>query len=286
MGRSRGVKTKYTMAAKFIEEQLSIVNKESKVVPFILNNIQSYFVANASGRDVILKSRQMGFSSFILGAFTKDFILRENCLSVVLADKAENAQDLLARVKSYIKSYEDQNMIKIPLKYNSKFELVNAANNSRYIIGTAENEEFGRSKTIFNLHLSEAAFFKNFDKILASAGTALVPDGKFVIETTANGFNRFKAFWDKSIGGGSGFKPHFFAASQFYDPDFLALEKKRLGRSFMQEYPETAEESFLTSGDCFFEPVFINEYMNKYSRNPIEFQFGEKAIDYFYKQYV
>lgn len=266
-------KTKYTLGAKFIEDQLSIVNKEGKEIPFILNNIQAKFVSQATGRDVILKARQMGFSSFILAAFTKDFILKENSLSVVLADRADNAQDLLARVKYYIRAYENKNNIKVPLKYNSKFELQNALNGSRYIIGTAENEEFGRSKTIFNLHLSEAAFYKNFSKILASAGTALVPEGKFVIETTANGFNDFKEFWDKSAINETGFKTHFFSGTDFYSAQHLESEKQRLGRLFIQEYPSTAEEAFLTSGDCYFEPIFVNEYAKQYNRKTLPFQF-------------
>ena len=117
MMKGKNSKTKYTLGAKFIEDQLSIVNKDSKETPFILNNIQAKFVKQATGRDVILKARQMGFSSFILAAFTKDFILKENSLSVVLADKADNAQDLLARVKYYIKAYENKNNIKYD-KYN------------------------------------------------------------------------------------------------------------------------------------------------------------------------
>lgn len=269
------MKSKYISNARFIEDQLSIVNKDGKEIPFILNNIQSKFIGQATGRDVILKARQMGFSSFILAAFTKDFLLKENSLSVVLADKADNAQDLLARVKYYIKAYEIKNNIKVPLKYNSKYELQNAVNNARYIIGTAENEEFGRSKTIFNLHLSEAAFYKNFDKILASAGTALVPEGKFVIETTANGFNSFKEFWDKTSINETGFKAHFFSGIEFYSAEYLESEKKRLGRLFIQEYPETPEEAFLTSGDCYFEPIFVNEYAKEYNRKTIEFQFND-----------
>lgn len=143
----------YEKSALFIEDNLTIINKEGKEIPFVLNDMQNKFVAEASGKDIILKGRQMGFSSFILGAFTKDFIFTENSLSVVIADIADNAQDLLARVKHYIRSFEQKNNTKVPLKYNSKYELQNAYNNARYIIGTAENTEFGRSKTITNLHM-------------------------------------------------------------------------------------------------------------------------------------
>lgn len=258
----------YTKSALFIEDELTIIDKTATEVPFKLNPIQSKFVEVATGKDIILKARQQGFSSFILGAFTKDFIFKENSLSVVLADIADNAQDLLARVKHYIAAFERANNTKVPLKYNSKYELQNAYNNARYIIGTAENTEFGRSKTITNLHMSEAAFYKHFRKLHASAGTALVPNGRFIIETTANGFNEFKTFWDESELGLTGFTPHFFKASDFYPQDFLDREKQRLGRLFDQEYPETAEQAFLTSGEQYFNQDSLRELL-KMTKEPL-----------------
>lgn len=248
---------------RFIENELTIIDKSGAEVPFILNTIQNKFVENSTGRDVILKARQQGFSSFTLGAFTADFLLKENSLSVVVADNANNAQDLLSRVKWYIKAYEQKNNIKVPLKYNSKYELANAAIGSRYIIGTAENAEFGRSKTITNLHLSEAAFFPHFLKLLASAGSAVVPTGKFIVETTANGFNEFKKWWDESQVGDTGFKPHFFKASDFYSQDFLASERKRLGRLYDQEYPESPQSAFITSGVQYFDQDALRKYLSK-----------------------
>lgn len=251
----------YTGPARFIEDHLTIIDKTGTEIPFRLNAIQQKFVEEATGKDIILKARQQGFSSFILGAFTKDFLLKENSLSVVIADIADNAQDLLARVKHYIKSFEEKNQTKVDLKYNSKYELQNAVNNARYIIGTAENTEFGRSKTITNLHMSEAAFYKHFDKLLASAGTALVPDGRFVIETTANGFNTFKTFYNESELGETPFKAHFYRAEDFYDPDFLAGEQKRLGRLYPQEYPSSSLEAFITSGEGYFDSTALQAYL-------------------------
>jgi len=251
----------YEKSALFIEDNLTIINKEGKEIPFVLNDMQQKFVAEASGKDIILKGRQMGFSSFILGAFTKDFIFTENSLSVVIADIADNAQDLLARVKHYIKAFEQSNNVKVPLKYNSKYELQNAATNARYIIGTAENTEFGRSKTITNLHMSEAAFYKHFRKLQAGAGTALIPTGRFVIETTANGFNDFKTFYNESELGDTDFKAHFYASQDFYSPEHLAKEKKRLGRLFDQEHPSTPEIAFITSGETYFDTEAMRHFL-------------------------
>jgi hypothetical protein len=258
----------YEKSALFIEDNLKIIDKNSKEVPFQLNAMQKKFVADATGKDIILKGRQMGFSSFILGAFTKDFIFTDNSLSVVLADIADNSQDLLARVKQYIKSFEEKNNVKVPLKYNSKYELQNAFNNARYIIGTAENTEFGRSKTITNLHMSEAAFYKHFRKLHASAGTALTPTGRFVIETTANGFGEFKEFWDESVLGETGFTPHFYTSHGFYPPEFIESERKRLGRLFDQEHPSTPEIAFITSGELYFNTDSLRWYLAQ-TKEPI-----------------
>jgi hypothetical protein len=251
----------YENYERFIEARLTIVDKKQAEVPFVLNPIQKKFVRDATGKDIILKARQQGFSSFVLAAFTADFLLKENSLSVVVADITENANDLLARVKWYLKSYEHKTGAKVPLKYNSKRELHNGANNARYIIGTAENIDFGRSKTITNLHLSEPAFYPHFRALLASVSSAVVPDGKQVIETTANGFGEFKTFWDESTLDLTGYKPHFYPAQDFYDEAFLEERKKALGRLYRQEFPATALEAFITSGESYFSQEAMEDYL-------------------------
>ncbi len=253
---------------KFIESRLHIVNKKGEDVPFLLNKPQKIFVEKATGKDILLKARQEGFSSLIGGIFTADFLLDTNSHSVVIADVKDNAIGLLDKVKYYIDSYEKRTGMKIPLKYNSRYELVNEVINSKYQVGTAENVEFGRSKTIKNLHMSEAAFYKHFKKLLASAQQAVREDGRTTIETTANGFNEFKEFWDQSSLGETGFNPLFFAASLFYSQEFLDKKRKELGDLFPQEYPETAEEAFITSGRPYFDKLSMQWYLHN-ARDPI-----------------
>lgn len=250
----------YKKYEKFIENRLDIIDKNGQIVPFIPNVPQRMFSELATGKDIILKARQEGFSSFVGGIYTADFILDENSHSVVLADVSDNAIGLLDKVKFYLQSYEHRTGMKIPLKYNSKYEMVNEVTNSKYQIGTAENAEFGRSKTIKNLHMSEAAFYKNFRKLLASALQAVRPDGRAVIETTANGFNEFKEFWDESEQNETGFNPLFFPASLFYEQEFLEKKKKELGRLFPQEYPETPIEAFIASGEMYFDKLALQSY--------------------------
>jgi len=254
----------------FIEHRLSIVNKSSEEVPFILNTIQDKFlIQDYSPWIAILKARQQGFSSLILAMFTADFILKDNSRSVIIADIADNAMELLDRVKRFLKSYEERMGLKIPLKYNSRYELFNESTNARYTIGTADNYDFGRSKTITNLHLSEFAFYQNSEKILASALQAVVPDGRAIIETTANGFNFFKNFWNECERGERTFKPLFYPASAFYSPEFLERKKQELKQLFDQEYPESAEMAFITSGDSYFDKQALQVYL-KNVKEPIQ----------------
>ena len=253
----------------FIEENLTIIDKTGIEVPFILNKAQNYVVDNGTGKDFVLKARQEGISAFELAVFSGDFILVPNSTSVVVADNSDNAQGLLERVKWYIGSYERTNNIKIPLKYNSKYELHNAANNAKYIIGTAQNVEVGRSKTIKNCHLSEALFYPQFRKLLASILQSVVPNGKVMIESTANGFNEGKTYWDETVAGNTGFNPIFLPGSYMYTQEFLETKKRELGTLFPQEYPETPQEAFITSGQQYFNREALQRYLQRVKK-PME----------------
>lgn len=261
---------------KFIEDTFTIVNKEGKRVPFLLNPIQRDYSEKAGNKDIILKARQQGFSSVILARFAVDFLLKDNSYSVVIADSTENAQALLDRVKQFIEDYCEK--FDIPkeklLKYNSRRELVNQAIGSHYIIGTAGRHSFGRSKTITNLHFSEAAFYKDFEKLLAGALQAVVPTGYTIIETTANGFNLFKTLWDGAQTGDNNFTPLFFNAKDFYTQEFLQMKQKELGRLYEQEYPDSPEVAFITSGDCYFDTEALRKILD-YAKmlKPIRQQF-------------
>lgn len=248
----------------WIEDNLTIVDKSGQVVPFVLNPVQSKYIEHDStGRDIVLKARQQGFSSLILARFTADFLLKENSQSVVVADVSDNAVALLERVKFYIQAWEEKSGLKVPLKYNSRYELFNSLMNSKYTIGTAENTEFGRSRTITNLHLSEAAFYRYFDKILSGALQAVVPDGYVAIETTANGFNEFRKYWFESKAGETGFSALFYPASEFYDAGFLEQKKRELKGQYVQEYPESDLEAFIASGQMYFDTNALSGYMGR-----------------------
>jgi len=251
----------------FMEDNFRIIDKNQQEVPLRLNNIQNHWIDIQALRKIELKARQQGFTTIISAKKATKFILLPNRYIVTIADNADNAMGILERVKFMLRSYEEINNVKVPLKYNSKYELFNEEKNSHWIIGSAENLDVGRSKTITDLHISEAAFARDIKRLLAGVLQAVVPDGEVDIETTANGFNEFKEIWDLANLGENNLTPLFYKASDFYDPEFLAIKKKELGHYYDQEYPETAEEAFLTSGDLYFDPYALKYYLAN-AKNP------------------
>jgi hypothetical protein len=147
--------------------------------------------------------------------------------------------------------------------------LVNAQKNSTFYIGAAGSKSFGRGDTLTNLHLSEFAFYPDSEKLLASVLQAVVPGGRVVIESTANGSNYFKDFWDKTKRNETGFTGHFFG-NDFYSQEFLSQKRQELGDDlFHQEYPQTDIQSFILSGDCFFDKKKLSHYLEQV-KQPID----------------
>lgn len=251
-----------------IEGEFDIVNKRSEDIPFTLNKAQEDFVSNMTGRDIILKARQLGFSSLILAILTIDFILEDNQRCVVMSHETDATQRLMDRVKFYVNCFERKNNTKLNLRYNSRSEMVNEGNGSSFYIGTAESRSFGRGDTITSLHLSEFAFYPDPEKILAGVMQAVIPTGKVFIESTANGFNFFKGFWDEAKNGNRPFKAHFYNPTWEYDEVFLANKKAELGRFYEQEYPMTDSEAFLTSGNLYFDSESLKWYLDN-AKDPI-----------------
>lgn len=253
---------------KAIEENFTIIDKDKKEVPFILNKAQDHFLKNLTERNVILKARKMGFSSVLLAVACVKFLMGENerCVSMSFDKEASSKQ--LDRAKHFIKSYERINKVKVNMKYNSKTELVRdgiredgTTFTNALRVGTAKSTGFGRGDDITFLHLTEVSLADHLDQLLAGVGEAVVNNAIISLETTANGYNEFKTFWDEAMAGQRGYKAMFYSPEWEYDKDFLARKKANLGRLFEQEYPMTPEQAFIASGNQFFDREALQDYI-------------------------
>lgn len=267
--------------SRWMAERLTIVDKHKVQVPFVQQPAQDDFLYHMSlyYSILILKARKMGFSSTALGVATKKFLLGQNEKCVSMSFDATASGKQLARVKHYIKSYERITDSKVPFKYNSKTELAwegreenghggyNHYQNTLQV-GTARSTSFGRGDDITFLHLTEVGFVDDIEVLLAGVGEACLPGSHKILETTANGFNSYKKKWDDTMLNKSGFAGLFYSPEWEYSPEYLKEKAENLGRLFIQEYPPTPQEAFLTSGLGFFDNLSLRDLLQR-TRQPI-----------------
>lgn len=255
---------------RFIEENFTIIDKDKQEVPFVLNKAQIHFIENLTERNVILKARKMGFSSVLLAIACVKFILGENERCVSMSFDKEASIKQLERAKHFIKSYERKNNKKIPMKYASKNELVwegkrddETTYTNALRIGTAKSTGFGRGDDITFLHLTEVSLADHLDQLLAGVGEAVVRNTIISLETTANGYNEFKTFWDEASAGARNYNALFYSPEWEYDTEFLDKKRAELGRLFDQEFPMTPELAFIASGNLYFDRDALQDYLKQ-----------------------
>lgn len=250
----------------FIEQYFAVLDAKTQVpIPFKLNPVQAKYYEiiqtehpNMEGiRDIVLKARQEGMSSFVLALFTVDFLMMPYSVSICISHRKDSTDLLFKKVKFYIDSYCQKAGIdpKSILKTDNKNTIENAQNNAVFYIGTAGAKVGGRGGSARNILFSECAFFQDTELITAQEivlGTAQqVPQGRgmIFIESTANGLgNYYQKTWEQASRGESAYKPRFFGWEEFYPKAWIEEKRKEFPNEamFMQEYPRcvTGETRF------------------------------------------
>ena len=253
---------------KFMENEFTIIDKKRDEVPFRLNKAQEHFLHNLTPLNNVLKNRKQGISSVSLGIAVTKFLMGKNerCVSVSFIDSSAHQQ--LQRAKHFLESYQRINGVRMPLKYDNKSEWVYAPTDEQgnvlytntLRVGSAKSKSFGRGDDITFLHITEAAFAGDLESLLSGIGEAVTTDAITILETTANGYDQFKAHWDATEAGLTTYKNFFYDPFWTYTKEFVEAKRANLGRLGAQEYPYTAKEAFLTSGLPYFEHLAMMEY--------------------------
>jgi hypothetical protein len=289
-------------AKKYIEKFLKIRDKESRILGLRLNKPQMKLYTalrkqNGEGkpmRAIVLKARQMGFSTLTEAIIFKRTATAYNVTSAIVTHEDKATANLFEMSKRYYRYLPD--ILKPRLKASNAREVVfddkkGAGLGSRIKCFTAGGEGIGRSDTIQNLHISELAFWPGDKADVLTGILQSVPNSEnsmVVIESTANGYDYFKKIWDMSVAGENDFTPVFCAWWEL--PEYRAKntikeltdEEKRLKADykldleqlswrrwciasncggdearFKQEYPSNPHEAFIYSGSCVFDKTAL-----------------------------
>ena len=231
------------VAMDYIENCLKIKTKSGTVVPFRLNDAQRKLYAVAKRQQdagkpvrlIILKARQLGFSTLTEGLIFHACATRKNVNALIVAHREDATANLFrmsklfydelpAPVKPMLRASNAQELVfENPSKLRSERE-ARPGLRSRIRCATAGGRGIGRSDTLQCVHLSEYAFWPDGADGKASTLAGILqavpslPGTMVVIESTANGFEDFKERWDAAVAGENDFEPVFFA--WFENPDY------------------------------------------------------------------
>ena len=198
----------------FIENLIKIVDKRGNLVPFKLNEMQEDFYKHIVNEKYtnLLKSRQVGGSVLAMAFAIWVSVTQPNSTCLLMSYSMDSASGIFEKLKQMYFSIPD--VIRPKLTNNSKREL-RLENGSRIITATCGNNDVARGLTLKFAHLSEVGFMKEtLPKQLLAIEQALVPNGKIILESTANGYNHYADLWQKSNGGENMYSPYF---ANWYD---------------------------------------------------------------------
>lgn len=284
-------------ARTYIERFLKIRTKEGAVVPLVLNRpqerlynaIQKQWRAGKPVRIIILKARQMGFSTLTEAIIFFLTVTAKYVESMIVAHKDEATANLFRMSKRFYDelppalrpmqraSNAQELLFDRPAKYKGEAQGLG----SRIRCATAGGSGVGRSYTLKCLHLSEFAFWPGDKRETFSGLVQAVPDRPgtvIIIESTANGYDEFKKMWDDAVqaerDGTDGFTPIFFAWFEMEEyrrtplPGFKRTpEEQELAETFGLDDEQLAWRRWCISVNCGGD---VNLFHQEYPSTPDE----------------
>lgn len=164
-----------------------ITDKTGKEVKFVPNTAQLEFLENVHSQNIILKARQLGFTTLCCLIYLDAAVFNKNTRAAIIAHKLDDAKVILRdKVKFPFDHLPEELKGRLKTKQNSA-DTLTLANNSSIRVTTS-----GRSGTLQYLHISEfgkiCAQYPDRAREIVTGALNTIQAGQFVaIESTAEG---------------------------------------------------------------------------------------------------
>lgn len=165
----------------------TVINKDGQPVPFRPNDAQLRFLDELHSRNIILKARQLGFTTLCCLIYLDACLFTPNTRAAVIAHKLQDAQAFFKdKVKYPYDQLPDELKAKCPATQDSAESLAFANNSSIRVSASV------RSGTFQYLHISEfgkmcAQFPEKAREVVTGSLNTVPKNGFVVIESTAEG---------------------------------------------------------------------------------------------------
>ena len=271
-----------TVGMELAVQLLKVRTREGSTAPLRANAVQRAFERLRATRNIVLKARQMGLTTWAAARFFLKTITHPGTLTLEVAHSQEAAEEIFGIVHRFVDMLPES-LREGPLQVSKANvrQIVFPEMDSQYRVVTAGDRNAGRGLTVQNLHCSELARWPGDpSETLAGLRAAMAPGAELILESTPDGVGGcFYEEWQKA--GEQGMVRHFFpwwmerryrakavdeASLTNEERDLMAhrlLDLEQIGfrrqiradfRSLArQEYAESDESCFLASGNSVFE---------------------------------
>ena len=277
-----------TVGMALAEQLLVVRTREGKSATLRANTAQRSFELRRGKRNIVLKARQMGLTTWVAARFFLKTITQPGTLTLEVAHTQESAEEIFRIVHRFLE-WLPAKLREGPLRASrtNVRQIVFPEMDSQYRVVSAGDRNAGRGLTLQNLHCSEVARWPaNPAETLAGLRASLAPGGEMILESTPDGVGGcFHEEWQKA--DETGMVRHFFpwwmeeryrteavdAANLTDEERHLitthSLDLRQIGfrrqvRSNFrglarQEFAENEQSCFRASGDSVFELAAIEE---------------------------
>ncbi len=280
------------------ERLLVVRTREGRPGKLIANKVQKAFEKKRGQRNIVLKARQMGLTTWVAARFFLKTITQPGTLTLEVAHTQEAAEEIFRIVHRFLDWLPD-GLREGPLKTGraNVRQIVFPEMDTEYRVVSAADHNAGRGLTVQNLHCSELARWPgDAADILAGLRAAMAPGGELILESTPQGVGGcFYEEWRKADETGA--VRHFFPwwmeeryrskavdRASLTDEEHGQMERhgltlrqiayrRRIRADFRgltaQEYAEDEESCFLASGESVFELAAVEARL-KSAPEPVE----------------
>jgi hypothetical protein len=287
-----------TVGMELAEQLLLVRTREGEPVPLRANAAQRAFERRRGQRNIVLKARQMGLTTWAAARFFLRTITHPGTLTLEVAHTQQAAEEIFRIVYRFLDWLPDE-LREGPLRTSraNARQIVFPEIDAQYRVVSAGDRNAGRGLTLQNLHCSELARWPGDPaETLAGLRASLAPDGELIVESTPDGVGGcFHEEWLKA--GETGMVRHFFPwwmerryRAQAVDAATLTDEerdlmtrkgldleqiayRRQIRANFRglarQEYAEDEDSCFKASGDSVFELEVVEERL-KETTEPVE----------------
>ncbi len=284
-----------------IEHLYFIKDKNGKKIQFKLNRAQRDFQSKVAQKNIILKSRQLGFTTLEAIDILDTVLFSRNFDALLLSYDQDSQLDIFDNKINFAwQNFPLQDLYKLD---------ADRANKLKFDFGDGTFSSIsvktsGRSGTYHRLHISEfgkivAKYPDKTEEILSGTIPSVPFNGRIDIESTAEGdtgafAELFLESWEKKHGGNKNdYRAHFYNWTwddeeiqksgiievpdefreyqnlhnltnqqiSYYYQKFLSLGSNKL--RMHREYPLTVDEAFESAGGKFFDLESLKKQISK-----------------------